>query len=103
MLFGHFPTGLQNPFKTSEKISNILQQIWAAACLSLDTIKNQTRQYWPGSRAERPILSSAPCRGGGGGGPPSVYWQAGGGTYIYSLLYTYTGLLGRLLMKFYSR
>jgi hypothetical protein len=44
MLFGHFPTGLQNPFKTSEKISNILQQIWAAACLSLDTIKNQTRQ-----------------------------------------------------------
>jgi hypothetical protein len=26
-------------------------------------------QYWPGSRAERPILSSAP-RGGGDGDPP---------------------------------
>ncbi len=34
-------------------------------------------QYWPGSRAEQPILPSA-LRGGGMGTPP-VYWQAGGG------------------------
>jgi hypothetical protein len=46
-------------------------------------------QYWPGSRAERPILSSAP-RGGGGDGDPlcvlaSRRW---GPTYIAS--YTHT-------------
>jgi hypothetical protein len=41
------------------------------------TTKNQIAhiapqcQYWPGSRAERPILSSAP-RGGGDGDPPCV-------------------------------
>ncbi len=34
-----------------------------------------------------------------GGGPPLFYWQAGGGDYIYSLLYTYTWLLGRLPNK----
>ncbi len=32
-----------------------------------------------------------------GGGDPPVYWQQEVGTYIYSLLYTHTGLLGRLL------
>jgi hypothetical protein len=38
-----------------------------------------------------------------GGGPPLCIGQYEVGTYIYSLLYTYTGLLGRLLMKFNSR
>ncbi len=59
-------------------------------------------QYWPGSRAERPIPSSAP-RGGGEEDPPLGIGKQEVGTYIYSLLYTHTGLLGRLLLKFYSR
>jgi hypothetical protein len=36
----------------------------------------ESKQYWPGSRLGRPILSSAPRRGGE---DPPVYWQAGGG------------------------
>ncbi len=59
-------------------------------------------QYWPGSRAKRPILSSTP-RGGGEGDPPMCIGKQEVGTYIYSLLYTHTGLLGRLLLKSYSR
>ncbi len=40
-------------------------------------------QYWPGSRAERPILSSAPRGGGGDGDPPCVLaYRRWGPTYI---------------------
>jgi hypothetical protein len=37
-----------------------------------------------------------------GGGPPLCIGKQEVGTYIYSLLYTHTGLLWRLHMKFYS-
>jgi hypothetical protein len=58
-----------------------------------------------------PVLARQPSRAAdsllpssrGGGGPPLCIGQQEVGTYIYSLLYTDTGLLGRLLMKFYSR
>jgi hypothetical protein len=36
-----------------------------------DKLISSGSQYWPGSRAERPILSSAP-RGGGDGDPPCL-------------------------------
>jgi hypothetical protein len=49
--------------------------------------------HWPGSRAERPILSSAPR---GGGGPPLYIGKQEVGTYIYSHTYTAHGALGRL-------
>jgi hypothetical protein len=52
-------------------------------------------QYWPGSRAEQPILSSAPR--GGGWGPPLCIGIQKVGTYIYSRTYTTHGALGRLL------
>ncbi len=42
-------------------------------------------------------------RGGGDGDPPLCIGKQEVGAYIYSLLYTETGLLGRLPMKFYSR
>ncbi len=38
-------------------------------------------QYWPGSRAERPIPSSA-LRGGGDGDPPCVLATGGGDLHI---------------------
>jgi hypothetical protein len=60
-----------------------------------------------------PVLARQPSRaadssppllaGGGGWGPPLCIGKQEVGAYIYRLLYTYTGLLGRLLMKFYSR
>jgi hypothetical protein len=53
-------------------------------------------QYWPRSRAERPILSSAP-RGGGGWGPPLSIGTQEVETYIYSRTYTAHGALGTLL------
>ncbi len=56
---------------------NIVLYCNARHC-TVGAISLERRQYWPGSRAERPIPSSAPC-GGGGMGTPSVYWQAGGG------------------------
>ncbi len=40
---------------------------------------------------------------GMGGGPPMCIGKQEVGTYIYSLLYTHTGLLRRLRLKFYSR
>jgi hypothetical protein len=45
-------------------------------------------QYWPGSRAERPILSSAP-RGGGDGDPPCALASRRWGP-IYIASYTHT-------------
>ncbi len=51
------------------------------------------------SRAADSLLRSSR---GGGRGPPLCIGKQEVGTYIYSLLYTYTGLLGRLLLKFYS-
>ncbi len=45
------------------------------------------------SRAADSLLRSSR---GGGMGTPSVYGKQAVGTYIYSLLYTHTGLLGRL-------
>jgi hypothetical protein len=56
----------------------------------------------PAAEPSGRFLSSAP-RGGGGWGPPLCIGKQEVGAYIYSLLYTYTGLLGRLPMKFYSR
>jgi hypothetical protein len=38
------------------------------------------KQYWPGSRLGRPILSSAPLRGGGA---PLCIGKQEVGTYIY--------------------
>jgi hypothetical protein len=55
-------------------------------------------QYWPGSRAERPIPSSAP-RGGVGWGPPLCIGIQAVGTYIYSRTYMH-GALGTLLRSF---
>ncbi len=58
-------------------------------------------QYWPGSRAERPIPSSAP-RGGGDGDPPCVLASRRWGP-IYIASYTHT--LGSWVdfYKFYGR
>jgi hypothetical protein len=53
-------------------------------------------QYWPGSRAERPIPLLRSARGGGWGPPLSIGIQEVG-TYIYSRTYTAHGALGRLL------
>ncbi len=44
------------------------------------------------------FLSALP----GGRGPPLCVGKQEVGTYIYSLLYTQTGFLGQLPMKFYS-
>jgi hypothetical protein len=51
-------------------------------------------QYGPGSRAERPIPSSA-LRGGGG--TPLCIGKREVGTYIYSRTYTVHGTLGDFL------
>jgi hypothetical protein len=45
-------------------------------------LTNTECQYWPGSRAERPISSSAP-RGGGDGDPPcALAYRRWGPIYI---------------------
>ncbi len=46
----------------------------------------------PSGRSSPPLLAG----GGGGWGPPLSIGKQEVGTYIYSLLYTHTGLLGRL-------
>ncbi len=53
----------------------------------------------PGGRSSPPLLAG----GVGEGDPPLCIGKQEVGTYIYSLLDTHTGLLGRLLLKFYSR
>jgi hypothetical protein len=59
-------------------------------------------QYRPDSRLGQSHFS--PLLGTGGGDPLCVLasWKWGP-TYVYSLLYTHNGLLGRLPLKFYSR
>jgi hypothetical protein len=57
-------------------------------------------QYWPGSRAERPISSSAP-RGGGDGGPPCALASRRWGP-IYIAVHTYTWSSGHTSLKFYG-
>jgi hypothetical protein len=51
-------------------------------------------QYRPGSRLGQSHFSLRSAARGGG--PPLCIGKQEVGTYIYSLLYTYTGLLGRL-------
>jgi hypothetical protein len=79
-----------------DNTSQLLVQCFHVVFLASKYTSFYNHQYWPGSRAERPILSSAP-RGGGGRGPPLCIGIQEVGTYIYSCTYTAQGALGRLL------
>jgi hypothetical protein len=71
-----------------------------ANCLSV-TMK--IFQYWPGSRAERPIPLLRSPRGGGRGTPLCVLASRRWGP-IYIASYTHTlGSWDDFFMKFYSR
>jgi hypothetical protein len=66
-------------------ISNIVDYI----TLSISVLARQS------SRAADSLLRSS--QGGGEWGPPLCIGKQAVGTYIYSLAYTHTGLLGQLL------
>jgi hypothetical protein len=77
----------------------MLQYVAGKKCHQL-----KIRRFSSGLAAVSSGRSSPPLLAGGEeGDPPLCIGRQEVGTYIYSLLYTYTGLLDGLLMKFYRR
>ncbi len=75
---------------------------WYLAQLEIILDPNKSKSAVPARQLSRAVAFLSALRGAEGG-PPLCIGKQEVGTYIYSLLYTYTGLLGRLHMKFNSR
>ncbi len=78
--------------------ASMLYRVFGYVSTSLFTVTSVLARQ--PSRAADPLLRSSR---GGEGDPPLCIGKQEVGTYIYSLLYTHTGFLGRLLLKFNSR